>query len=510
MSRRRRGRIPQCTSMDLEVSFGQKMAKKFGSDDSPFLVSRSESGDCTLFDGFYLIGSLPWEYTQAPHILYSYPPNDPIAQAYLPFLLPEGCNYKVSTFETIGEMLTDVYDSESAEHGQFFPLYFPENKHTPYLLVYRFTVSPLTLPSFAHDMSLAQLLQHVTHTAVPTCRVCLAMKARAPCMALFRQFVRWILDAESISRMKDFSVIDGYLFNYSMPESGDLGSSWPEQHRQIFTNQVIPRLASVIPCPGNEVVIDIVPFPEFRWTISSSEQTRDVMAKEALLDLVKHVTPRLFMEIFKAVVLENTIIVYHKREEVVSNVILSLHFLLKPMKWVCGSISILPTEFKDLLNAPNPLLIGTVEAIQQVTAGYVYVDLEQGYLKREDDDLTYPKETEMEKAVKEKFRTARSGDSESLLELLHLCNDSVAKLIEPVVNSIITDVSNTDLVQSKFFVELFLKQFVLDERPFMKAFCETQMFQLYIEQECRKRSNSVLADYKTEAPILTVDPEASL
>ena len=479
--------------MDLEVSFREKTTKRFGSDDSPFLLSRSDSGTGTLFEGFYLIGSLPWEYTQSPHILYSYPAEDKSAQVYIPFLLPDGCKYQTRSFETVGDMIQDVYHSPYCENGHTFALYFPENKRTPYLFVHRFTVTPLTLPSFAHDLSLGSLLKHVTHTAVPTCDVCLAMKTRFPCLDLFRKFVRWLFDTENVARMTDFATIDRYLFNYCPLDDGDFGS-WPELHRQVFRKEIMTSLASVFPCPGNEVHIDIVPFPEFRWVVPNHEESKDEIAREVLFDLVKRVTVRMFMKIMKALVLEKTIIVYHKEECVVTNVILALHFLLQPMKWVCGSVSVLPPQFEDLLNAPNPFLIGSLYPMQQVTNGYVYVELEQRYVQWDDDEFRYPKEIEMERAVKELFRKIHDKESHHLLDLLHLCNDSVKRMIDPVSNSIIADVSDADLIQSKFFVELFLKQFVYDERPFLEAFCETQMFQLYIEQECKKRSISVLAD----------------
>jgi hypothetical protein len=64
----------------------------------------------------------------------------------------------------------------------------------------------------------------------------------------------------------------------------------------------------------------------------------------------------------------------------------------------------------------------------------------------------------------------------------------VEKFLNPVQGAIMSQITESEIT-SKFFPELYLKQFPRNDRLFMVAFTQTQMFQLRIEVDCRKNSD---------------------
>jgi hypothetical protein len=85
-----------------------------------------------------------------------------------------------------------------------------------------------------------------------------------------------------------------------------------------------------------------------------------------------------------------------------------------------------------------------------------------------------------------------------LIEILRQTGRAVTAFISAIVPSIMADFSQSE-VHSKFFLELFLKRFVREDRTFVQALAVTQMFQAEIEQACRRRSDalSIQADDRT-------------
>jgi hypothetical protein len=81
------------------------------------------------------------------------------------------------------------------------------------------------------------------------------------------------------------------------------------------------------------------------------------------------------MKLVSAVCLEQFVIVLHHDPAVVTQVILALHFMIKPLHWVLGSISLLPNELMDLLHSPQPMLVGTTMRINHSEETHIHVDL---------------------------------------------------------------------------------------------------------------------------------------
>lgn len=489
---RRRGKITQYTSQALALCFTEKISSKFVADDSTHLMPKFSDNPLSMMDGFYVIGALPWEYTLSPRILYSFPENDESTSVYSQFVLPNGCDFQVESFDHVGEAIQKMFEEEHVDDESFINLYFPENRSAPYLFCYRFKVNPLTIPSFAHKLSLSELLIHTTHLVVPTCTICIAIKTRLPFISLFKTFVKWILDSERIARMQSFGVIDKYFHTYDTSDDESI-TMWPSIHRTSFEMEIINFLSSCAPDPGQTMIMDCNPFPIFEWVRPSYPKVHYELAKIVLFDLVKRSTPRMLTTIFGAMLLEKTIILYHPSERVVCNAVLALHFMLNPLKWVSGSISTLPKQLEDLLNAPNPFIIGTINPLSE-TPEYVYVDLESQDVSVGELDIAYPREATMERTFRDLWKRIDSPNSPELLEILKTTNGVVETMLASVATSIVTDFTDTK-IQSKFFIELYLKHFVLDERHFMTSFCNTQMFQLHIEQECKKRSDTAGQSY---------------
>jgi hypothetical protein len=196
--------------------------------------------------------------------------------------------------------------------------------------------------------------------------------------------------------------------------------------------------------------------------------------------------------VFTALCFERTIVVFNEDEIVVNHILLSLHCLLRPLRWVCGSLSFLPLHLWDLLNAPNPLLIGMTREPESIQLGALYVDtMEDSILWEGDRPNNSPRIAKIETLAAKLWKLVKSPESPELLHLLRGCNEFVAEMLAPVAQSIMTDFSDPSQIQSKFFVELYLKQFAMADRAFVREVAATQMFMLYVEQSCRRKSEAM-------------------
>jgi hypothetical protein len=359
--------------------------------------------------------------------------------------------------------------------------YFREQEDAPYLFFVRFTAISLTVPAIAHELGLGALLAHLTRNSTPTSEICLAVRSRYPFHGLFEGFFRWMLEAERVSRLAIFPAIDQHL---TSPKSPLLDLPlWPDAHRQHFEATIISSFKAPPPGTGQRFQIDQLPFPEFAWTRPSTPKPWHPLAVHVLPELVRFVKRELFPTLFTAVLLEKTVIVYHTDDRVVSNIIMALHFLLKPLRWASSSISLLPACLDDLLNAPNPFLIGSIRP-QQLQPESVYADLVKGDIRVADGPLpVYSPMVELPRLFRSCWDPAKD-----LTPVLTECHKIVEALIAPVVRSIMTDFSDRTQAKSSFYRELYLKHFPLSERAFLQALCETQTFQMHLEQECRKKS----------------------
>jgi hypothetical protein len=444
-------------------------------------------GDDFLIQSLHIVGAYPWEYTHEASLLYSFPGGSMLGQALPAMVLPRGCNFSVRSFAGPTGLFKLLFDEASVYNGHFSILYVPVRKC--YLFCYRFRVTPFSLPSLSHPFTVADLLPRMTSCDMPECDMCIVIETKLPHFSLIRGLIQWMLHAELISRMEMLAIIERYYRTQEITDD-DKQESWPAENR-CHIQKLLGDFASMTgPWPGETFVIDAPPAPTFRWVCPTCEPNYRPLAQHVLYDLVRHVSPKLFIQLFSALCLEKSIVVYHKDETLVSNVVLALHFLLRPMEWVAGSISVLPPQLDDMLSAPSPVLIGTTDRVNLVQRGFVLLDVVNRSLVFGDPQTPlYPKHQEVEKRLQKVWKEIRNVDSPGLAEILDEANLLVAELVQPIPLSIIADISSPTEIRSRFFDELYLKQFPFAERPFVEAFAATQMFRWRIEQECRRRSD---------------------
>jgi hypothetical protein len=333
----------------------------------------------------------------------------------------------------------------------------------------------------------------MTSVDIPECDMCIIIETKLPHFSLVRGLVQWLLHAELISRMARLPIIERFHRTQEVTDD-DKQDSWPADDRCHMQKLLADFTSTAAPRPGETFVIDAPPAPAFHWVCPDCEPNYIPLARHVLYDLVRHISPKVFLQLFSALCLEKSIIVYHKEDVIVSNVVLALHFLLRPLEWVAGSISILPPQLSEMLSAPSPVLVGTPNVVEAIHRGFVLLDVANQSLVFGDGEMQlFPKYQEIEKRISKTWKEIKSADSPGLVEILQAANLLVAELVQPIQRSIMTDLSSSTEIRSKFFEELYLKQFPLAERPFVEAFAATQMFRWRTEQECRRRSDRLRA-----------------
>jgi hypothetical protein len=213
------------------------------------------------------------------------------------------------------------------------------------------------------------------------------------------------------------------------------------------------------------------------------------LARLAVKCVLDHVSLSTFVTMFTAVSLEKFIVVYHRDPIVVTQTVLALHFMIRPLKWVLGSVSLLPESLWELLTAPNPMLIGTTVPVPALERGKVLVDMGRDQVVIDEPFPDYPRRTQMIRELADALGETKALTDAHLNRLVMATNLAVHDMLGPCEASIITNMSDAQKMQSKFIEELYLGQAPVRDRPFLREFSATQMFRHHVEQECRKRSD---------------------
>lgn len=492
-----RKNIQPYSSIDLLNTFinkfqcGSQLAK---SDDANFLLRYSTDNFYNFISGFYIYGGYPWGKSDEPSLLFSYPESSIIASKFSSFCLPYGLNHT----RVRCDLLSSAYDQSQIDDSEFFTLYFPENSEAPYLFCLKFSANPLTMPTICHTFTIFQLLEHCNVYNMPYCEFCIAIQSKYPNSQLFSKFLKWILISEMTSRLQISNVLESFY-------SGDLISNiiiWPESHHNSFLDCLNSFFYRNTPQECEKILIDKKPYPIFEWVAPRCLNAYYPMASRCLGNIIKFLDIDNFWKLFSAMLLERSIIIYHPKPEIVCDAIISLHFLIKPLVWACSTISILPPSLSDLLNIPNPIIMGTSMAIDEINCGWIFVDMKKNSVFTDEDIILHPKKDKFLADFSKKYTDISNSckpDSSSTIEILEACNSYVKEIVELLNKSIISDFSDPLNVQSKFYEEMYLQFFDINERDFLHHFCTSQMVMLHIEQLCRKSS-----DYKkieTSSPL---------
>jgi hypothetical protein len=482
-----RKKISHFCSANLTANFGETFKRSTelrDCDDAPMLISRGQT-ECfdRLAFTFYVIGALPWDADLSPRVLFTHPSDADPAPALGHLLFPGGLQSSTIKFRSYGKLLNYLLVDQLPPTVKLMVHYFPQDRHAPYVFYLKFPVIPLTVPPFCHNLSLDEILHHMSIDSAPQSEIALVIKTKFPFHALFDELFRWFIVADRVYRLPISTFLDDYYLGKVQVTKES--QPWFDECRDFFTNIVLFVITLPPPDPGSPFLIDQPPVPRFSWDRPAAEHAFFPLAHTCLDCVVKHLSLPQFLTLFSALLLEKTILFYHKDESVVSQFVLASHYLLRPLLWVCGSISVLPKSLEDLLSAPNPFLLGLVEPVREIGPGAVFVDLIRPDIVLGDRKIQLmPASKALEKSLKPAWKNPEAN----LGLVLQECNQVVAELIAPVCSSIMTDFTQKDAPQSKFFKDLYLQHFPRDQRTFLDAFTSTQMFEVHLEQECKKRS----------------------
>ncbi|KAH0794551.1 DENN domain-containing protein [Histomonas meleagridis] len=303
---------------------------------------------------------------------------------------------------------------------------------------------------------------------------------------MFDLFFEWFMRTELLSRVQIYEI-----FNYnSKPDFSQC--KWAETQRK-YSLDVLKKLQGLV-FPNQGECIDIqhpvVNVPEFHWKRPDEKDGvlgsfTSIAENSVKYLLAKIVNPKHFISLFFNLFLERTIIVYSNEIDVICWIVLALHFLLRPMRWVSGSISCLPADFEDFMNSPNPLIIGTLfKGSPEPDSVYL------NFIKTSFNLPNYFKPPFLKDFVHNINHCW--GKENTPTEILKFCNDYVSKMEKAIQVCIMTNFTDPVRVNSVFMKELFLGRFDPSEREFCNALLDTQMFRFHVEQECKKKSDQMI------------------
>lgn len=482
----RRGR-ERTGSQNLADRIAQKLRSPIKvSDDALALVRRNSEIFDVIFEEFFVIGAYPWERNREPKYLFKYPQNiqeNPLLAAFCFPMMVTPLNQEIWK---INDVLPNMMASTNITCGRLVPLYFPTDEHGQYLYCMRYEVNELTFPSFCHDLTFPQLMAVITretdHFELRSTTIVLAFRSKLPYPELFWSIGKWIFESELIGRMQVTDRIDLYA------RSGDIqmgkNLAWPDSTHDDILVLIALLCASSAPGHGETFSMNRIPFPEFMWTRPSTKPSYLTLAHYLMSEFISRTTAPFFLKLFSQVILEKTIVVYSDDMKVETETVLLLHLLLRPFRWVSTTISSLPISILDVLDSPNPVLIGTSFPIPIVQEDMVYVDM---------DDKTIMPNMKMPEMPD-------LGDLQATLaanwkkEKASLVVDTIRKYMEvlshAIDDSIMTDVTDRVNIKSMFLVELFLGHFKDISRMYLANIATTQMFRFMVEQKCRMKSDN--------------------
>ena len=474
------------------VSMMQEFRKKFErtsryTDDALELERRDSNVIDLLIEAVMLIGVYPWEGSGAPRVLFQYPEGS-VGEEIPPFCFPSGCKSTLQVFQDQDGIPKHILTDENISGARFVPLYFPEFQSAPYMFCYYFEVSPLTFPSFGHDLGLKDLLGKLGEKYTPLSTVCLAVKTKFPSAALFKGWMEWILLCELVQRGHIEQVFRKHMAGDT--EVAD-ASDWPQTARQKMMDVFQRMHTQPPPAPRDSLEISIPPLPCFTWLRPECEgAVHGPLARECLSYLISRIDMQKFICLYYSVLLEKTVILYHKDATVLGYCVLCLHFLCYPLKWKMPSVSILPDQLRDIIDAPNPIFIGTLHPLKSsLQSNTVYIDLVEGTVETSEDLPECPRGEALKEVLAKIWTAERPA-----MAILAAVNSVTKGFFDQIDPSTMTNYTNPEDVKSVFMQQLFEGRFLPKEREYIKAMLKTQMFRYAIEQRCRMKSNSMMIE----------------
>jgi len=440
----------------------------------------------TLINNIFLVGALPWEETFEPHLLYNIPNNEKRFDPVSSLCFPHKCRYGSRIIKSMRKFMQETLMKPVEEKLEFFSLYLPQIEKAPHFFCCRFLGHALTIPTIFHDLTVSELFENVQKGEMRVSDMCICIQSSFTNEEFFFSLIKWIFDCESVSRLSLSPYIDSFLDkNFASEELSQ--AKWPENHRMALRDMIDSIILKPIPEPGDNFLIDVLPFPKFSWGFPPYESIWNQSSVYCFGTFVNQVDMKAYVLIMASLCLEKTIILYSKSISTTTAIIRGFHYALWPLQWVASSISILPDVAKEAIESPTPMMIGLDRPVKDFSQDHVYIDIDNHKIYGSAPRI--PKSFDLSERLGgywskcNKQKTAE--DIKKILEMTHLF---IKDLISPLRASIMTDYSSMDNVRSVFMKEIFLQLVPLDIRSFMNEMIDTQMMQFYIELQCQKIS----------------------
>ncbi|KAI2642965.1 DENN domain-containing protein 2D [Labeo rohita] len=253
-----------------------------------------------------------------------------------------------------------------------------------------------------------------------------------------------------------------------------------EKRRQISKAMIYPFMQSLreapLPAPGNTVTISSFIPDAGTEIISLTRPVESWLEHVDFRSLFRCLNHEEVLMVFAAVVMERRIIFISEELSTLSQVLHAVTALLYPFVWQHTFISIVPTVLIDVCAAPTPYLLGVQKNMLDLLtddSDLMIVDLSPGA------------ETKFITRLKEELLSclsARKHDA-STEELNSLVSEAFLSIFIKTVGHFSHHVKksgNTRLFHKKSFLKAVEHKSHLN---FVKLFIQTQMFDLFIQEE---------------------------
>ncbi|KAJ3434841.1 receptor mediated endocytosis [Anaeramoeba flamelloides] len=308
-----------------------------------------------------------------------------------------------------------------------------------------------------------------------------------------------------LNKVKPFSFIDiGELYKQNQ-RSGPLFLLY-EQLLSVLVSrkeisikclsQFLDRVSTLkIPKRGKSLKISVPPqlkIPKFEWEFSRSL----IPLGDFSIDLIfNRLNPKQIICIFASILLERRVIFLSCSLKVISLAIQTLVGLLMPFEWQYLIIPVLPKSIFVTVSAPIPYIIGIhtsfLSQIKQLNLEEVtFVDLDNCNVEIDPIDLLLLPSRQVsnlhESLVKylQEWRSTAIFPQEKIVE-------SFQNFFVPIFGDIDDFFEESQNKKSKYFFNFksFRSSKPKQIQKFLRAFSETQMFEVFIEQRIFELSN---------------------
>ena len=461
----------------------------------------------------FFSGISPWENENTPpHLFYLIPFDSKLFDPVSQFCFPHGAKFMKQKINSSAELINQCLTQPIIDDIEFFTLYFPSIIDYPYFYCCRFMGNQFTMPTISHDLGIEEIFSLIENKEIPTSQMCICIQTNSKEQMLYYKFIMWMLECEKIGKYSISPILDSFYLKiqndqeFNLMDFEQYKCLWPQKHREAFSALLAENLFSFIPNKGESIIIDKPPFPRFEWTRISLYPDEDnddlTLSLPSLKQVLSNFSPQhldIFISLINSLLLEDIIVIYSKNIQLVTSAILLCHFLIKPLKWVNPSISLLPDSAVDIFESPLSYIVGIDKIIPQIkNDDVVFFNLDEKdpkncvKINKKKNIISFPSVFNLFDQLKVFFTKdnlnnlkTKNDNYDIEKSVLNITNNFVKELLNPLRASIITDYTNPKHAESRFLPELFLKHFDPESRVFVNRFINTQMMQFHIELECK-------------------------